>query len=128
MVFIKFYENYTFTFWFHPRDPNLSFKGEGWATSIKVWCFFNMFRFSNSQVFLLDRPSSQGDIAVFLAFIDEIESVVQPLLYSDDAIDILILVSPSKVFYWSELEDRALQEICWEVNMILECHGNITRN
>jgi hypothetical protein len=87
-----------------------------------------MFRFSNSQVFLLDRPSSQGDIAVFLAFIDEIESVVQPLLYSDDAIDILILVSPSKVFYWSELEDRALQEICWEVNMILECHGNITRN
>jgi hypothetical protein len=87
-----------------------------------------MFRFSNSQVFLLDRPSSQGDIVVFMAFTDEIESAVQPLLYFDDAIDILILASANKVFYWSELEDIALQEICWEVNMILECHGNNTKN
>jgi hypothetical protein len=63
-----------------------------------------------------------------MAFTDEIESAVQPLLYFDDAIDILILASANKVFYWSELEDIALQEICWEVNMILECHGNNTKN
>jgi hypothetical protein len=81
-----------------------------------------MFSFLKSRTFLLDCPSNHGDVAVFLAFIEEIEFAVQPLLYFDDAIDVLILTSASKIFHRSELEDKAFGEICWEVNLILECH------
>jgi hypothetical protein len=73
-------------------------------------------------MFLLDRSKSRGDVSVFLAFIEEIESVIQPLLYSDNAIDLLILASANEIFHWSELEDKAFGEVCWEVNLILECH------
>jgi hypothetical protein len=81
-----------------------------------------MSSFLNSRMFLLDRPKSRGDVSVFLAFIEEVESVIQPLLFSDNAIDLLILASANEIFHWSELEDKAFGEVCWEVNLILECH------
>jgi hypothetical protein len=44
------------------------------------------------------------------------------LLYFDNTIDLLILASANEIFHWSELEDKAFGEVCWEVNLILECH------
>jgi hypothetical protein len=67
-----------------------------------------MSQFLTSREFLLDRPCNQGDVAVFFTFIDEIEFAVQPLLYSDDSIDILILSSTNEAFLWIEIVKKSI--------------------
>ena len=74
------------------------------------------------------RPTSFSSLEKLLDFVSWIESVYQPLVESDQDVDILLKLCLSAEFHWSEIEEEAYSSLYKELDAILRNCNSQTWN